>query len=67
MPITWHCGKSSANSIAQIPVPVPMSIHRLGLCVGAKKRRLPNVRRKRWCCKSSRSASRYSESDSPSM
>lgn len=38
MPIIFALGKLWATSIAQIPVPVPMSRMRVGLWTGARKR-----------------------------
>ena len=40
-PVTWQSVCKSAKSIAQIPVPVPMSRHLFGSCKGEKYSRLP--------------------------
>lgn len=49
VPMTSAEGKRSAMSVAQIPVPVPMSRIRVGLVTGARKSWSRRVRMQRWC------------------
>lgn len=57
VPVTIAFGNRSAISMAQRPVPVPMSRIRLGFSRGARCNSPLRRRVMTWCCRSSRSSS----------